>query len=105
MDAATLRNSAIIRGATCTDIFRIMNAVSLSININLPTALGIEAVEQNLSLTLAEKIEPVHWYFQRILVFLKIPGVNKPSEESKTCGNYTKKMFLTLLYITPSKHL
>lgn len=81
-----------------------MNAVSLLININLPTALGIQAVEQNLSLTLVEKNEPMHWYFQRILDFLKIPGVNKPSEESKTCGNYTEKMFLILLYITPCKY-
>lgn len=70
-----------------------MSAVSLLISMNLPTALGIQAAEQNLSLTLVEKNEPVHWYFQRILVFLKIPGVNKPSVESKTCGNYTKKIF------------
>lgn len=108
MDAATLiwrlKNSPIIRGVTFTDIFRIMSAVSLLISMNLPTALGIQAAEQNLSLTLVEKNEPVHWYFQRILVFLKIPGVNKPSVESKTCGNYTKKMFQILLYVTPCKY-
>lgn len=55
-----LRNSPLIRGVTFTDIFRIMNAVSLLISINLPTAFGIQVVEQNLSLTLVEKIEPVH---------------------------------------------
>ena len=91
MDPATwisrLRNSLITRGFRYTDIFRIMKAFSLLISMDLPRVLGFQDVEQNLALTLVEKIGPVCWYFQRILPFLELPGINKPSMEYKGHGN------------------
>lgn len=72
MDPATwisrLRNSLLIRGFRFTDIFRIMNAVSFLISMELPGVLGFQDVEQNLSLTLLEKNGPVCLYFQTISI-------------------------------------
>lgn len=66
MDPATcisrLSNSLLIRGFRFTDIFRIMNAVSFLISMDLPGVLGFQDVDQNLSLT------SVCLYFQTISI-------------------------------------